>query len=70
MASVRWWSELERDLAEPVLPVPVPDDLTVLPLGMGGRSDIARWDEPLRAAHNSAFAGHRGSTPVSAKTWE
>jgi mycothiol synthase len=67
MVAVRWWSELLRDLAAPVTPVPVPDGLELHPLGPG--FDAARWDEPLRAARNAAFADHWGSTPVSAEHW-
>jgi ribosomal protein S18 acetylase RimI-like enzyme len=67
MTAMRWWSEMTRDLREPVTPVPVPDGLTVVPLGPP--YDAARWDGPLRAAHNAAFADHWGSTPVSAQAW-
>ena len=70
MTPVRWWSELVRDLAEPVAPVALPTGLTLVPLATGGQYQAARWDEPLRAAHNAAFADHWGSTPVSATTWE
>ena len=67
MAPVRWWSELDRDLAEPITPALVPTGLTVASLGPP--YDAARWDEPLRAAHNSAFADHWGSAPVSQQAW-
>ncbi|GAA1181594.1 GNAT family N-acetyltransferase [Pseudonocardia alaniniphila] len=67
MAPVRWWSELERDLAEPITPTLVPAGLTVASLGPP--YDAERWDEPLRAAHNSAFADHWGSVPVSRQAW-
>ena len=70
MTPVRWWSELVRDLAEPIAPVALPAGLTPAPLAMGGFYKVSRWDEPLRAAHNTAFADHWGSTPVSAKVWE
>jgi mycothiol synthase len=36
---------------------------------LGPCYDAARWDEPLRAAHNSAFADHWGSVPASAEAW-
>jgi mycothiol synthase len=39
----------------PVAPIPTPPGLAVASLGP--YYDAARWDEPLRAAHNSAFAG-------------
>lgn len=68
LTAVRWWSDLRRDLvAEPVVPLPVPDGLTVQALGPP--YDAARWDEPLRAAHNAAFADHWGSAPVGAAAW-
>jgi len=67
MAPVRWWSELDRDLAETITPALVPTGLTVASLGPP--YDAARWDEPLRAAHNSAFAGHWGSAPASQQAW-
>ena len=67
MVPLRWWSELDRTLAEPITAVPAPDGLAVASLGP--EYDAARWDEPLRAAHNSAFADHWGSAPVSADGW-
>jgi ribosomal protein S18 acetylase RimI-like enzyme len=67
MKPVRWWSELTRDMAEAVVAVPPPTDVIVRALGPD--YDRARWDEPLRAAHNSAFADHWGSNPVSAAAW-
>lgn len=48
-------------------PAALPDGLTLHPLGPP--YDGPRWDEPLRAAHNAAFAAHRGSSPVPAGTW-
>jgi mycothiol synthase len=67
MGPVRWWSRLERDLAAPITRAPVPTGLTVASLGPP--YDAARWDEPLRAAHNNAFADHWGSAPVSRQAW-
>lgn len=64
---VRWWSQMARDLAEPVAPVGVPEGVGLHPLGPD--YDAARWDEPLRAAHNAAFAGHWGSSAVGADAW-
>ncbi|WP_232662174.1 GNAT family N-acetyltransferase [Pseudonocardia sp. TRM90224] len=63
----RRWADLTRDLAVPVTPAPVPDGLRLLRLGPG--YDPARWDGPLRAAHNAAFADHWGSPPISAQSW-
>jgi mycothiol synthase len=67
LVPLRWWSELRRDLAEPVAPAPLPEGLELHPLGPGFDGD--RWDERLRAAHNAAFADHFGSSPVSAASW-
>jgi mycothiol synthase len=67
MGPARWWSELHRDLTEPVASVPAPAGLAVASLGP--YYDAARWDESLRAAHNSAFADHWGSVPASAEAW-
>lgn len=67
LVPVRWWSQLRRDLAEPVHPVAPPHGLTVAPLGPV--YDPERWDERLRAAHNAAFADHWGSAPMSAQAW-
>lgn len=64
---VRWWSDLLRDLTVPVKPLPPPTGITIATLGPP--YDAARWDEPLRLAHNSAFAGHWGSAPVGPDTW-
>jgi mycothiol synthase len=67
MHAVRWWSELERDLAVPVPPVPPPPGIAIV--GLGPPYAAARWDEPLRLAHNSAFADHWGSAPVGPDGW-
>jgi hypothetical protein len=52
---------------QPITPALVPTGLTVASLGP--RYDAARWDEPLRAAHNAACADHWGSAPVSQQAW-
>ncbi|TWF82477.1 mycothiol synthase [Pseudonocardia hierapolitana] len=67
MRPARWWSELLRDLAVPVEPLPPPAGITVV--GLGPPYEAARWDEPLRLAHNSAFAGHWGSAAVGPTAW-
>jgi mycothiol synthase len=67
MTPVRWWSEMRRDLSLPVAVVPPPEGVELCPLGPGYDAD--RWDEPLRAAHNVAFAQHWGSSAVSSEAW-
>ncbi|OLT22263.1 hypothetical protein BJF78_07670 [Pseudonocardia sp. CNS-139] len=67
MTPVRWWSEMTRGLAGPVPAAAPPPGLELSPLGPG--YDAARWDAPLLAAHNAAFADHWGSTPTTAASW-
>jgi mycothiol synthase len=67
MGPVRWWSELLRDLAVPVEPLPPPTGIAIAALGPP--YDAARWDEPLRLAHNSAFVDHWGSAAVGPTAW-
>jgi mycothiol synthase len=64
LVPVRWWSLLYRDLARPVVPVPLAAGLELHPLGPG--YDAARWDERLRATRNASFADHWGSAPEDA----
>jgi mycothiol synthase len=64
---VRWWSELGCGLTGPVVAAPLPAGLDAVPLGPP--YDAARWDGPLRDAHNAAFADHWGSVPVTAEGW-
>lgn len=59
---VRWWNEMRHDLA--VLP-PVP----AVPSGLRVEPVTASWYEPLRVAHNDAFAEHYGSSERSPETW-
>jgi mycothiol synthase len=61
LVAQRWWSELERDLSEEVVPRPLPDGLRLHRLGPD--YDAARWDPPLCAARNAAFADHYASVP-------
>jgi mycothiol synthase len=62
MRPVRWWYEMDRDLAGPVDAVPVPSGLRL------AAYDPAS-DEQLRHAHNEAFAGHWGSVPRDEPSW-
>lgn len=68
MRPARYWSDLVRELAEPVPPVAVPDGLVLHDLGP--EFDAARWDEPLRVACNTAFADHWAFVPQSAQRWQ
>lgn len=67
MRAERWWSDLRRDLAEPVAPVGLPAGIELVSLGPD--YDHERWDEHVRAAHNIAFAQHWGSAQVGAESW-
>jgi mycothiol synthase len=49
-----------------VLPLTLPDGLQARPLQAG---DAERWAALLRLTHNSAFADHWGSAPVSSAAW-
>jgi len=59
---IRWYTNMRRDLRTPLPDAPAPVGLR-----------IAAWDEaldePVRLAHNEAFADHWGSEPVSAEAW-
>jgi GNAT superfamily N-acetyltransferase len=59
---VRWYTTMRRDLAEPLPTIPVADDLRLV-----GWSDPL--EEPVRVAHNEAFADHWGSQPITAEAW-
>lgn len=60
---IRHWYEMERQLAEPLPPIPdVPAGLRIVPY------DPDRDDE-VRHAHNTAFAAAFASTEQDAETW-
>lgn len=63
-AAVRWFSDMERDLATglPVIP-PTPTGLRVVAFE-------ARYDDAVRLAHREAFADHWGSTPPDPQRWQ
>ncbi|OYD60878.1 GNAT family N-acetyltransferase [Rhodococcus sp. OK302] len=61
--SLRWWYELERDLADPIPHISHDPDVRIVPYG-------PEWSEPTRLAHNDAFRDHWGSQPVSRADWE
>jgi mycothiol synthase len=59
---IRWWNEMRHDLATlPEVP-PVPAGLQVRPV-------TPELIEPLRVAHNEAFAEHFGSSERSPEIW-
>ena len=62
MRPVRYWYEMDRDLKEPVEPLPVPQGLRLAPY-------TAAVDEQVRVAHNEAFAGHWGSSQRDEAFW-
>lgn len=61
--SVRWWHELERDLAQPIPDVTLPEGIRIETYG-------PEWSEPTRDAHNEAFRDHWGSQPEAREDWE
>ncbi|MFC4949790.1 GNAT family N-acetyltransferase [Pseudonocardia sp. GCM10023141] len=67
LSPARYFSTLTRDLAGPIVAVPPPAGSRLQVLGQPFDAD--RWNEPLRAVRNAAFADHWGSVPVSAGTW-
>lgn len=60
--ATRYYDDLARDLAEPLIDVPLADGLTV-----------KTWEtaslEDSRAVHNGSFADHWGSQPISEARW-
>jgi mycothiol synthase len=58
----RFYSDLRRDLAQPVPDVALDGSLRVVPWS-------AELDEPARLAHNDAFRDHWGSEPRSRESW-
>ncbi|MBM7783534.1 GNAT family N-acetyltransferase [Tenggerimyces flavus] len=61
-APSRYFSNLKRDLTQPV-PIAEP------PAGLMVSAFDARWDEATRVAHNEAFRDHWGSRPRDAEDW-
>lgn len=60
---VRWWMELWRSLADPIVARPLPDGLRL-------RDYTAELSEATRLAVNDAFRDHWGSRPASQQEWE
>ncbi len=59
---VRYWIEMTRELAEPVVDAPLADGLVMEPWS-------AQRDEDVRRVHNRAFVDHWGSEPLTAERW-
>ncbi|MFI8633612.1 GNAT family N-acetyltransferase [Microbacterium sp. NPDC077663] len=59
----RWFSTMERDLAQPVVALDAPDGTSVVPY------DRAR-DADALAARNDAFRDHWGSLPSNEERWQ
>lgn len=62
----RFYVTMRRDLAEPVQPVDLPEDLRMVPTP----AEDARLLELIRQAHADVFADHWGSEPILAADWE
>ncbi|ROS50394.1 GNAT family N-acetyltransferase [Frigoribacterium sp. PhB24] len=58
----RWWSELRRELAEPIRDVPLDPAARLVTM-------TDEWVEPARHARNDAFRDHWGSQPTSEDRW-
>ncbi|MHA4854252.1 GNAT family N-acetyltransferase [Rhodococcus sp. MSC1_016] len=61
--SLRWWAELDRDLADPMPPVALDSKIRIVPYGV-------EWSESTRMAFNESFQDHWGTQPVNRKEWE
>lgn len=59
----RWFSTMERDLAQPVTALPMPEGISLVPY------DRAR-DADALAARNDAFRDHWGSLPSNEERWQ
>ncbi|WP_245612571.1 GNAT family N-acetyltransferase [Actinotalea ferrariae] len=59
---IRWYTQMRRPLAAPVLDATVPAGLQVVPWS----EDL---DDAVRLAHNEAFLDHWGTEPQTPETW-
>lgn len=59
----RWFTSMDRDLAEPVAEIVVPDGVSILPYS----ADRA---EDARLARNDSFRDHWGSQPSQPERWQ
>jgi mycothiol synthase len=60
---IRYFTDMRRDLAQPLPEVTVPEGLRIVPW-----SD--ELDDAVRVAHNEAFADHWGSEPRTPEAWQ
>lgn len=58
----RYYAEMRRPLDVELPAIEVPDGLSIVPWS-------AELDDPVRLAHNEAFADHWGSEPRTAQDW-
>lgn len=63
MQLARYFTGMERDLAEPIPDIPLPDDVRIVRYS----PDLS---EATRAARNDSFRDHWGSQPTVAERWE
>lgn len=61
--TLRWWNELDRDLAQPIPDVDLDPEVRIVTYG-------PEWSEPTRRSHNEAFRDHWGSQPVNREDWD
>ena len=59
---IRWYTQMRRDLSDPLPRVAPPEDVRVEPWSEA-------VDEAVRLAHNEAFADHWGSEPRAPEDW-
>jgi ribosomal protein S18 acetylase RimI-like enzyme len=60
---VRWYFTMRRDLGDPLPSMADLGRLVIRPFEAG-------WGEPVRLAHNEAFADHWGSEPQTPEVWQ
>lgn len=62
LRAVRWYADMQRDLSEPLPPMPDLGAVRIVPYS-------AAEPDAIRAAHNEAFADHWGSEPIPEDIW-
>lgn len=63
---VRWWNDMERDLAPDAPPLP---EVPPVPAGLRLVPYERDRDDAVRRAHSESFAGHWGSAPPDPERW-